>query len=141
MDEQKFSFSDSFQKAKEYVDTQIELLKLEVIARASTIGAKVIVGSTKLMLVLSIIFFCAMSLGFWLGELLESNALGFLATGGIFLIILLIVSASGRQLEKKFMGLIVERIFAKRNEEVEAKANAEKSSPKHHSVEKEFNTK
>lgn len=124
MEEQKFSFSDSFNKAKEYVDTQLELIKLKSIAKASRIGATIILDSSKLILVLLIIFFVSLSLGFWLGELMESNALGFLTTGIIFFIILLLVNARSGPLEKKFMGLIINRVFTKWNDEVDSKENA-----------------
>ncbi len=128
MEEQKFSFSDSFNKAKEYVDTQLELLKLKSIAKASRIGATIILDSTKLILVLLIIFFVSLSLGFWLGELMGSNALGFLTTGIIFFIILLLVNVRSGPLEKKFMGLIINRVFTKWNDDVDSKENASHDS-------------
>lgn len=128
MEEPKFSFSDSFQKAKEYVDTQVELLKLKSIARVSRIGSEVILDGTKLILILFVVFFVSLSLGFCLGELMGSNALGFLSTGLIFLIIFLVVNARSRQLEKKFMGLIIERIFSKWNDDVDTKLDRNQQS-------------
>jgi len=125
MEEQKFSFSGSFQKTKEYLDTQLEILKLKVISKTSRIIGAVILDISKLMLVLTIIFFWSLALGFWLGELMGSNALGFLATGGIFLVILLIVRAVEPKLEAKFMDITIKKVLGKWNEEEDFIANME----------------
>ncbi|WP_312138703.1 hypothetical protein [Sphingobacterium sp.] len=113
MEEQKFSFSESFKKSKEYLDTQFELLKLQAISRMTRIIGSLIVDASKLLLTLLVIFFWSLALGFYLGELLGSNSLGFLATGGIFLIIILLIRAFEPKLEAKFMNLSIKRILAK----------------------------
>jgi len=117
MEEQKFSFSGSFQKSKEYLDTQLEILKLKAISKSSRIIGAVVLDISKLGLVLAIIFFWSLALGFWLGELMGSYSLGFLATGGIFLILLLIVRAVEPKLEAKFMDLTIKKVLGKWNEE------------------------
>ncbi|MGN0004238.1 MAG: phage holin family protein [Sphingobacterium composti] len=126
MEEQKFSFSGSFQKTKEYVDTQLEILKLKAISKSSRIIGAIVLDVSKLMLALAIIFFWSLALGFWLGELLGSYSLGFLATGGIFLIILLIVRAIEPKLEAKFMDLTIKKILGKWNEEEDFIAEMER---------------
>lgn len=125
MEEQKFSFSGTFQKTKEYVDTQVELLKLKAIAKASRIVGAVVLDATKLILVFAIIFFWSLALGFWLGELMGSNSLGFLATGGIFLVLVLIIRAVEPKLEAKFMDLTIRKVLGKWNEEDEHLAQME----------------
>lgn len=117
MSDQKFSFSGSFQKAKEYADTQIELLKLKAIAKGGRIVGALVLDVTKLLLTLIIIFFLSLALGFFLGELLGSYALGFLTTGGIFLIILFIIRAFEPKLEAKFMDLSIRKILGKWHED------------------------
>jgi len=77
MEEQKFSFSGSFQKVKEYIDTQLELLKLKTVARLSKVAGALILDATKILLSLLVVFFFSMALGFFLGELTGSYALGF----------------------------------------------------------------
>lgn len=111
MEEQKFSFSGSFQKSKEYLETELELLKLRAIAKASRIAGAMVLDATKLMLFLAVIFFLSLALGFFLGELMHSNALGFLTTGGIFLILLFVVKSFEPKLELKFMDLIISRFM------------------------------
>ena len=117
MSDQKFSFSDSFQKSKDYVDTQVELLKLKAIARSSRIMGALVLDATKLLLTLTIIFFLSLALGFFLGELMNSYALGFLTTGGIFFVILMIIRAFEPKLESKFMDLTIRKVLGKWQEE------------------------
>ena len=119
MSDQKFSFSGSFQKAKEYVDTEIELFKLKAMAKGGRIIGALVLDVTKLLLTLIIVFFFSLALGFYLGELMGSYALGFLATGGIFLVILLIIRALEPKLEAMFMDLSIRKILGKWNEEEE----------------------
>lgn len=126
MEEQKFSFSGSFQKTKEYLDTQVEILKLKAISKSSRIIGAIVLDVSKLMIALAIIFFWSLALGFWLGELLGSYSLGFLATGGIFLIILFIVRAMEPKLEAKFMDLTIKKILGKWNEEEDFIAEMER---------------
>lgn len=119
MDEQKFSLSDSFTKTKEYVATQIELLKLQAISRVSRMLGALIVDVVKLLLALIVTFFFALALGFYLGEVLGSNSLGFLSTGGVFLLIIFIVRAFEPRIEAKFMDMAIRKFYNKWNEEDE----------------------
>lgn len=131
MSDQKFSFSGSFQKAKEYVDTQLELLKLRALAKGGRIIGALVLDATKLLLTLIIIFFFSLALGFFLGELMGSYALGFLSTGGIFLVLLLIIRVFEPKLEAKFMDLSIRKVLGKWNEDEEG--TVEDSSANAHS--------
>lgn len=137
MSEEKFSFSGSFQKTKEYVDTQVELLKLKAIARSSRIMGAMVLDATKLLLTLIIVFFLSLALGFYLGELMNSNALGFLSTGGIFLIILLVIRAFEPKLEAKFMDLTIRKVLGKWNQEDDLLTDMEREHEKAKSSAKE----
>lgn len=119
MEDQKFSFSESFQKTKEYVETQFDLLKLKAIARSSRIAGALILDAAQLLVLMIVIFFLSLAFGFFLGEVLNSNALGFLITGLIFLVIFFIIRSISPKLEARCMDLIISRILSKWNEEVE----------------------
>ncbi|WP_196940995.1 phage holin family protein [Sphingobacterium pedocola] len=119
MEEQKFSFSGSFQKIQEYVDTRIDLIKLKVVSRSSRIIGALIVDVSKLVLLLIIIFFFSLALGFYLGELLGSYSLGFLATGGIFLVLLLMIKFFEPKLEAKLMDITIQKVMGKWKEDDE----------------------
>jgi hypothetical protein len=70
MEEEKFSLSGTFQKTKEYIDSQFKLVKLKTIERSSRLIASLVVDATKLIFTLFVLFFLCLALGFWLGELL-----------------------------------------------------------------------
>ena len=119
MEEEKFSLSGTFQKTKEYIDSQFTLVKLKTIERSSRLIASLVVDTTKLIFTLFVVFFLCLALGFWLGELLGSYSLGFLATAGIFLIIIIVIRIFEPALESKFMNLSIRRFLAKWNDEIE----------------------
>lgn len=117
MEDQKFSFKGSFQKTQEYVETQLELFKLKAIAKSARIAGALVLDSTKLLLSLIIVFFLSLALGFFLGELFGSYALGFLLTGLLFILVLVIVKVKETKLEAKFADLFISRILSRWNED------------------------
>ncbi len=123
MEDQKFSFSETFNKSKEYLETQVELAKLKAISRMSRIFGSLIVDASKVLLSLLIVFFVSLALGFYLGELLGSYSLGFLTTGAIFFVILLIIRALEPKLEAKFMNLTIKRVLAKWDDDDDEQKN------------------
>jgi len=120
MEEEKFSFADTFLKAREYVDTQIELLKMRALARGSRILGSVVLDLAKILLVLFVLFFCSLALGFFLGELLGSNAFGFLLTGVLFFAVLAAVRSFEPKLEARFTDWVVRKVAEKWDEEEDA---------------------
>ena len=112
-EEEKFSFSDSFQKGKEYLDTQKKLWRLRALAKGSRIGGSLVLDVVKIVFTLFIVFFCSLALGFYLGEVLASYSLGFLATGVIFFLVLLLIRAFEPKLEAIFMNLTIRKIAGK----------------------------
>lgn len=110
MDEEKFSISDTIQAGKDYVDTQIKLLRLRSLSKGSRIFGSMALDIVKIVFTLFIIFFCSLALGFYLGELLESNALGFLLTGVIFFISVLLIRLFEPRLESFLVNLTIRKI-------------------------------
>ena len=125
MEEEKFSLSGTFQKGKEYVDTQIKLLQMKSLAKGSKILGSLILVIVNVVFSLFIVFFCSLALGFYLGELLESNALGFLLTGVVFFILVLLIQSFRPALKKGFMNIIIRNVVAKWQEEDEEETKQE----------------
>jgi len=123
MEEEKFSLSGTFQKTKEYLDSQLNLIRLKTVERSSRLIASLIVDGAKIILTLFIIFFLCLALGYYLGEVLGSNSLGFLATAVIFLVILLLIRVLEPKLETKFMDLSIRRFSAKWDDEADEEEN------------------
>ncbi len=110
-DERRFSLKGAFQKGKEYVDTQLQLIKLGVVERSSRIIARLLLDVVRGILALLVLFFLSMALGFYLSYLLGNNALGFLATAGIFVIVIVVVSALKKSITAKIIDMSIKRIF------------------------------
>ncbi|MEC3880113.1 phage holin family protein [Parapedobacter sp. 10938] len=119
MEEKKFSINGVFQKSKEYIDTRFKLFKLKLVERSSRLIASLITDGLKGILAIFVIFYLSLALGFYLSELLGSSALGFLATGGIFVLLIIIVSAFENPLERFFMNLSIKRFLQKWNDEID----------------------
>lgn len=111
MADQKFSFSGSFQKSKEYVDTQIELLRLKAISKASRIIGKLAIDLLKLMLVGATVFFLCFALAFYLGSLLGSLTLGFLVTAGIFVLLIFLLSLASLQVSTFIRNTTIKKLI------------------------------
>jgi len=95
------------------------MLKLKTIARLSKVIGALILDATKILLSLLVVFFFSMALGFFLGELTGSYALGFFITGFLFLLILLIIRARRSKLEVKFMDMIIARILSQCSDDLD----------------------
>ena len=118
MEEKKFSINGVYQKSKEYIDTRFKLFKLKLVERSSRLIASLITDGLKAILALFVVFYLSLSLGFYLSELLGSSSLGFLATGGIFVVLIIVVSAFDNPLERFFMNLSIKRFLQKWNDEI-----------------------
>ena len=119
MEEKKFSVKGVYQKSKEYIDTRFNLFRLKLVERSSRLIASLITDGLKGVLAIFVVFYLSLALGFYLSELLGSSALGFLATGGLFVLLIIIVSAFETPLDRFFMNLSIKRFLQKWNDEID----------------------
>jgi len=116
----KFSLSGSFKKTREYIDTRLKLFQLKLTERSSRLIASLLVDAVKVVLVLFVVFFFSLALGFYLSELLGSTSLGFLTTGGIFILLFLLILLVERRLEHFLMNMSIKRFLGKWHEDDES---------------------
>jgi len=64
-----------------------------------------------------VLFFFSLALGFFLGELLGSYALGFFLTGCIFLLVILIVRVFEPKIEDLFRDALIRKLTSKWEDE------------------------
>ncbi|HZH54857.1 MAG TPA: phage holin family protein, partial [Sphingobacteriaceae bacterium] len=102
-EEAKFSLSGSFQKTKEYLDTKLKIMQLKVTERSSRLIASLLVDVVKTIFAVFVVFFLSLALGFYLSEVLDSFSLGFLATGGIFVLLIGVILLVEPKLERFLM--------------------------------------
>lgn len=117
--DRKFSLSGSFKTGREYIDTRLKLFQLKLTERSSRLIASLLVDLIKIVFGLFVVFFLSLALGFYLSELLGSPALGFLATGGIFILLILLLSLFEVRLERIFMNLSIKRFLQKWHDETD----------------------
>ena len=75
---------------KEYTDAQIHYFKLQLVENLSLLFSRLISNFTFVFLALFAILLCSMSLSFFMGDILNSNALGFLIGGSVFISLIVI---------------------------------------------------
>lgn len=109
----KFSLSGSFKKTREYIDTRMKLFQLKLTERSSRLIASLLVDVVKSVFAIFVVFFFSLALGFYLSEVLGSMALGFLVTGGIFVLLILLIILFEPRLEHYLMNLSIKRFLEK----------------------------
>ena len=95
---------------RDYVDTRAELFKLQAVRMtARTVSMLAVVGIVA-MLALFVVLFLGMSLSFWLSAVLNNQVAGFAITGGLFVLLLVIVILLRKPL---FLNPLVKAIIRK----------------------------
>jgi hypothetical protein len=91
-------FSENKALLKEYIDTRLELIKLQGIRALSQGFSLVMVALIVALLALFVLFFLGMTFAFWIASITGSNIIGFASASGLFALILLLVIAFRRVL-------------------------------------------
>lgn len=106
-------FSDLKEDISIYAGLKIRLLKLTAIEKIAKLVAVLSHGIILSILAFFTLLFLFSALGFYLGELLESAALGFLIDGGICLLLALILWWAKCGFRIKVMNVVIEAIESK----------------------------
>lgn len=83
-EEVKDTLGDLGSHAADYASTFYRLQLLNLTKKATDVTANVAGGLVSAVLGVFFLFFGGMALGFWLGDVLDSNALGFLIVAAFF---------------------------------------------------------
>jgi hypothetical protein len=111
-EELKESVSDLAGHLTDYAETYIRLSLVKVTERAASVASSVISAIVLCVLCLFVIFFFSMALGWWLGDLFESRALGFVATGGFYiLLVVCMILMNKKVVLPGLRNLIVRKIY------------------------------
>ncbi len=73
--------------AKTWFEAQKAVTKLEVSERIGKLSATMMLGAVIGLVGITVLMLWFVALALWLGQLMASNALGFLLAGGIFLVL------------------------------------------------------
>lgn len=103
-------------KISEYIKVKGQQIKLEVISHMSKLLSHVLVVSFLCLLGLFLVLFLSFGLSAYLNEVLESTFLGYFVTGGIYLLVLIIIAllAKAGKIQQW-----IEKLILKASEEIE----------------------
>lgn len=111
---------------KDYVQARIELTKAgmheQMATRGGELGSYLVLACTAMLFII----FTFIGLGFWLGELLESNAMGFSMVSGGFLIALVLLAIFRSRISILFSERIAQRILETSSDQAEPSTGSEK---------------
>lgn len=102
---------------KSYVNTNIELLKLEVTERCSVIGASLLSNLLVILIVALFALFVSLWLGFYLSALLGDSYSGFAIIAGFYLILgIVLILGKNKFLESPLRDKIIQKVLNKNEE-------------------------
>lgn len=109
-----FNNDDLFNRAKDYVNNQIELKKLTAIQFVVKTAGSVVSGIILAIVAIFFITFLSISAGLYLGELLSSMYQGFLIVTLFYLILAIILAlVSKNYIKNPIVDLLIRKIFKK----------------------------
>ena len=91
MENQPNTFATLFENAGDYLETRLDLLKLQAINKSSDVVSSVVSRVTILVLVAFAFFILNIGLALWVGEMVGRMHLGFFIVAGFYLLIALII--------------------------------------------------
>lgn len=101
-----------YNRAKEYTDAHIELLRLTLIDKTADVISSIIVRLTLLIVVVMFTLFVNIALSLYIGTFLGQEYLGFLIVSGFYLILaLLIVCFGSRFIKIPITNLVIAKLL------------------------------
>ena len=108
MNEKSPVISELRQLITEYFDARLKLIKLEAFEKTAKVTAVLFSSLVVALLGFFLLFFLSTSLGFYLGKVFDSMALGFISVTGLYLILFVLVLLMKKDLLEN---LLIERII------------------------------
>lgn len=110
------SFKEWKDNLSQYVNTRMDLFRLEMANNLAQLASGYITKLVLLYFLLLALFFMSLALGFYLGTVVDSTALGFFLTGCIYILLMLIFYMMRRQIvERPVIKAFIRLFFQKSN--------------------------
>lgn len=87
MENQPNTFGTLFETARVYLETRLDLFKLQAIDKSSDAVSSIVSRLATLILILFAVSLLNIGLAIWAGELLGKTYLGFFAVGGFYILL------------------------------------------------------
>ena len=108
----KKKYEELAESLRAYVNTNIEIIKLEAADRYSTAGSELLSGLIIGFIMFLLVFFLSFGLGYYLSSCLDSHFLGFVSVGGIYFIIgLILIFGRKKILRNPLRNNIIRNLF------------------------------
>ena len=91
MENQPNSFATLFENAGNYIETRIDLLKLQAVDKSSDVTSSLIAGIITLLVVSFAVFIFNIGLALWIGDLLGKTYLGFFVVAGFYVLVAILL--------------------------------------------------
>lgn len=90
MEDKKDLIAPLLQKARDYGDTSLQLLKLQAVDKTAGLLSGLLSRALALAAFMLALLLLSTGLAFWLGSLLGNTYLGFLCVGGFYFLLFLV---------------------------------------------------
>ena len=111
MEELKEKTKDLVDHVEDLTNTFYRLTTVKVTQRATDVISGAIIAVLIITLALFFLFFAGFALGWWLGDLVNSRAVGFLLAAAFFLLVLLVIVLTGKKTILPMLRDIIVRKF------------------------------
>ncbi len=107
---------DIINHSGDYLDTFYKLNLIKATKKASDIASGVVNSILLFFTILCIILFASVAAAWWLGDVLESAALGFLSVAGFYLLVVLILVMMRKKVISPFIrNSLIKKIYEEKN--------------------------
>jgi hypothetical protein len=87
MEEQKNQMELLFEKASDYIETRLDLFKLQATHKTSDVVSSLASRLVLILIISLIVFMVNIGLALWLGDALGKSYYGFFALGGFYILV------------------------------------------------------
>jgi hypothetical protein len=91
MENQPGTFGALFEKAGDYLETRLDLLKLQAIDKSSDVTSSLVSRIVILVIVLLAVFIANIGLSIWIGELVGKMYLGFFIVAAFYALLAFLI--------------------------------------------------
>lgn len=96
----------------DYADTFLKITLLNVTEKAANIASSAITTIVLCGLGLFVLFFVGFGLAWWLGDMINSRTGGFMITGGLYLLlVILVVALKKKAIVPYLRNLIIRKVY------------------------------
>jgi Putative Actinobacterial Holin-X, holin superfamily III len=112
MEELKNNADSLTKNIADYADTYYKLTVIKATDKATSVAAGALAGFSVLLFGIFVLLFSGIALAIWLGDLLNSQALGYLLVAAFFLLVIIILVLMRKKIVFPMIrNLIIKRLY------------------------------